>query len=141
MLAATSPQIGLAAVEPLGDGAAPDIAFLLDMGKALHRYGVPAHRLEEMLFLLAARFGITGQFLSTPAAIFASFGPPEALRTGVPGLMLLVPGSLGFRSVHSLLARDIVGGVGTAFSMVLVGVAIVAGQLIANTVVPPRKAL
>ncbi|WP_422723960.1 threonine/serine ThrE exporter family protein [Hyalangium rubrum] len=61
--------------------------------------------------------------------------------TIVPGMMLLVPGSLGFRSLESLLARDVLAGVGTAFSMVMVAVAIAAGLLIANALVPSRRVL
>ncbi|WP_317987987.1 threonine/serine exporter family protein [Hyalangium gracile] len=64
-----------------------------------------------------------------------------AVVTIVPGMMLLVPGSLGFRSLESLLARDVVSGVGTAFSMLLVAVAIAAGLLFANALVPPRRVL
>jgi uncharacterized membrane protein YjjP (DUF1212 family) len=64
-----------------------------------------------------------------------------AVVTVVPGLMLLVPGSLGFRSLGSLLAQDVQGGVATAFSMVLVATAIVAGLLVSNALVPPRRAL
>ncbi|HYH96974.1 threonine/serine ThrE exporter family protein [Hyalangium sp.] len=61
--------------------------------------------------------------------------------TIVPGMMLLVPGSLGFRSLESLLARDVVAGVGTAFSMLLVAVAIAVGLLFANALVPSRRVL
>jgi uncharacterized membrane protein YjjB (DUF3815 family) len=55
--------------------------------------------------------------------------------------MLLVPGSRGFRSLQSLLDSDIITGIGTAFSMILVGVAIVAGLLLSNALFPPRKVL
>jgi uncharacterized membrane protein YjjB (DUF3815 family) len=61
--------------------------------------------------------------------------------TIVPGLMLLVPGSLGFRSLESLLARDVVAGVVTAFSMLMVAVSIAAGLLFANALVPSRRVL
>ena len=64
-----------------------------------------------------------------------------AVVTIVPGMVLLVPGSLGFRSLESLLARDVVAGVGTAFSMLLVAVAIAAGLLFANALVPSRRVL
>lgn len=59
--------------------------------------------------------------------------------TQVPGVLLLVPGSIGFRSLASLLDREVVLGVETAFTMALVASAIVAGLLIANVVVPRRK--
>jgi uncharacterized membrane protein YjjB (DUF3815 family) len=59
----------------------------------------------------------------------------------IPGMMLLVPGSIGYRSLESLMERDVVAGIGTAFSMALVAVAIVAGLLLANSLVPPRRIL
>lgn len=65
---------------------------------------------------------------------------PTAI-TMVPGLMLLVPGSLGFRSVSSFLAQDAVAGVQTAFTMVFVATAIVTGLLIANVLLPSRQSL
>jgi hypothetical protein len=48
---------------------------------------------------------------------------------------------VGFRSLESLLARDVVAGVDTAFKMLMVAVSIVAGLLVANAVVPSQKAL
>lgn len=81
-------------------------------------------------FLLAVTSNLVGRVFQRPA-----------VATIVPGLMLLVPGSIGFRSLESLLQQDVLAGVGTAFSMVLVGVAIVAGLLVANVVVAPRKVL
>lgn len=56
----------------------------------------------------------------------------------VPGLLVLVPGSLGFRSVNSLLAQNPSLGIELAFDMGMVAVAIVAGLLIANVVLPAR---
>ncbi|MFP2932509.1 threonine/serine exporter family protein, partial [Pyxidicoccus sp. 3LG] len=64
-----------------------------------------------------------------------------SVTTLVPGLMLLVPGSVGFRSLSSLLERDVVAGVDTAFTMLMVSVALAAGLLSANALVPPRKVL
>jgi uncharacterized membrane protein YjjP (DUF1212 family) len=58
----------------------------------------------------------------------------------VPGLLLLVPGSVGLQSLASLLDRDVQVGVETAFRMVLIAVSLVAGILIAN-VVSPRRSL
>lgn len=59
--------------------------------------------------------------------------------TVVPGILMLVPGSIGFQSLSSLLARDVVSGVETGFTMALVAVSLVAGLLLANAVVPPRR--
>lgn len=57
----------------------------------------------------------------------------------VPGLLLLVPGSVGLQSLASLLDRDVQVGVETAFRMVLIAVSLVAGILIANVVSPRRR--
>ncbi|MEM7310120.1 MAG: threonine/serine exporter family protein [Planctomycetota bacterium] len=59
----------------------------------------------------------------------------------VPGIMLLVPGGIGFQSVSSFLARDALSGVEAAFRMALVAMALVAGLLAANVAVRPRGAL
>lgn len=64
-----------------------------------------------------------------------------AAVTQVPGLMLLVPGSIGFRSVNALVREDVLSGVQAAFAMVLVATALAVGLLIANVLVPPRRAL
>lgn len=64
-------------------------------------------------------------------------GRPAAIPA-VPGLLLLVPGSVGFRSVSALLADDVVAGVGLAFTMVMVAVSIVAGTLVASAILPQR---
>lgn len=64
-----------------------------------------------------------------------------AIITQVPGILLLVPGSVGFRGLAALLDRQIVSGVDTTFKMVLTAMALVAGTLIANIVVPSRREL
>lgn len=64
-----------------------------------------------------------------------------AAVTQVPGLMLLVPGSIGFRSVSALVQQDVLSGVQAAFAMILVATALAVGLLIANVLVPPRRVL
>jgi uncharacterized membrane protein YjjP (DUF1212 family) len=65
---------------------------------------------------------------------------PSAVVT-VPGLMLLVPGGVGFGSIRKFLDNDVVTGVDAAFTMAMIAVALVTGLLLANAVVPPRRAL
>jgi uncharacterized membrane protein YjjP (DUF1212 family) len=57
----------------------------------------------------------------------------------VPGILLLVPGSVGFRSLTSLIDREPVTGIETAFSMILTAIALVAGMLVAGVIVPERR--
>lgn len=108
--------------------------------------------LSGLVAFLGVRFG--GQFLGPQLGAFAgaaavgagsnlyarTFDRPAAV-TQVPGIVFLVPGSVGFQSLSSLLEKDVVSGVGTAFQMTLVASALVTGLLVANVLVPPRKAL
>ncbi|MEM1329934.1 MAG: threonine/serine exporter family protein [Planctomycetota bacterium] len=64
-----------------------------------------------------------------------------ALIVTVPGVILLVPGSIGFRSFSELLEQDATGGVTAAFSMIMVAVAISAGLLMAQLTFPSRQPL
>jgi uncharacterized membrane protein YjjP (DUF1212 family) len=59
----------------------------------------------------------------------------------VPAILLLVPGSVGFRSVSSFLAQNMLSGIEAGFRMVMIAVAIVAGLLFANVTVSPKRAL
>ncbi|MCB1055590.1 MAG: threonine/serine exporter family protein, partial [Acidobacteria bacterium] len=49
------------------------MALVEKLGRALHAYGCPAHRLEDALAQVSQRLGLEGQFFSTPTALFASF--------------------------------------------------------------------
>lgn len=57
------------------------IEFILDLGRALHRYGTPAHRLEDALKVVSLRLGLQADYFSTPTALIVSFGEPSDLRT------------------------------------------------------------
>lgn len=59
----------------------------------------------------------------------------------LPGMIMLVPGSFGFVSLGQLLAKKAEAGVQEAFTMALVGAALVIGVLVANVVMPARKLL
>src|ERR1700733_8159338 len=62
--------------------AAPEaIEFVLRLGRALHRYGTPAHRLEEALLECCRRLGLSAEGFTTPPPIVMSFGEPAELRT------------------------------------------------------------
>ncbi|MEO1534379.1 MAG: threonine/serine exporter family protein [Planctomycetota bacterium] len=59
----------------------------------------------------------------------------------MPGIILLVPGAIGFRSVSSFLEADAVSGIQAAFTALLVAVSLVAGLLMANVAVPAKRSL
>lgn len=59
----------------------------------------------------------------------------------LPGMVLLVPGSFGFRSLEALLRGDLLGGALKGFEMFLIAGALVTGLLVANVLLPARKIL
>jgi uncharacterized membrane protein YjjB (DUF3815 family) len=58
-----------------------------------------------------------------------------------PGIILLVPGSVGFKSLSFVFERDVFLGVDTAFSLITILVSLVAGLLFGDLLVPPRRSL
>ena len=92
---------------------------------------------------LGAELGVfVGALLVGMASnLYARLLNRPATITLVPGILLLVPGSIGFRSLASLLDREVVLGVETAFRMGLMAVALVAGILVSNIIAPPKRTL
>jgi uncharacterized membrane protein YjjP (DUF1212 family) len=60
---------------------APAVDFVLALGRALHHYGTPAHRLEEALGVVCKKLGLAAEVFSTPTTLIMSFGQPAELRT------------------------------------------------------------
>lgn len=83
------------------------------------------------MFVGALLVGICGS-----AYYKASQRPPAIVR--VPGLLLLVPGSIGFRSLTALLDRQVVSGVEALFRMITIAAALAAGLLISSVAFPTR---
>jgi uncharacterized membrane protein YjjB (DUF3815 family) len=52
-----------------------------------------------------------------------------------------VPGSVGFRSLNFVMERDVFLGLDTAFALLSALIALVAGLLFGNLLVPSRRNL
>ncbi|MFG0258364.1 MAG: threonine/serine exporter ThrE family protein [Phycisphaerales bacterium JB043] len=65
-------------------------------------------------------------------------GQPASVAL-LPGVILLVPGSVGFRAIHALLDHNTMAGVEHLVAMVAVAMGIVTGLLMANMMCPARK--
>lgn len=95
--------------------------------------------LGELLSAEAAPFAAA--FLLTALGnAFARIRRRPASLAIVPGVLLLVPGSLGFLGTTTMLA-DAVAGLEQLVRMALVALALAAGVLVAHVVVRPRRAL
>lgn len=97
------------------------------------RWGSQELGAELGVFVGALLVGVISHLLArvrkTPSAV-----------TIVPGLMVLVPGSLGLRSLASLVEGQTLTGVHGAFAVLLVACSLVTGLLVANVLVrSPRE--
>jgi uncharacterized membrane protein YjjP (DUF1212 family) len=108
--------------------------------------GYAATRLAAELPALQSDSLPTGTFFAAMvvSAVANAYGrwrnrPGGLVR--VPGIILLVPGSLGFRSFNFVFERDLMLGLDTAFAVIGALIALVAGILIGNLLLPPRRSL
>ena len=65
------------------------------------------------------------------------FGPASVPL--VPGVLLLVPGSIGYRSLTMLLNQSVEPGLAAGITAVLTAVALAGGVIVANVLIPPTK--
>lgn len=89
--------------------AAAASGFVLELARALHESGTPAHRLEDALETVATRLGLTAEFFSTPTSIMVGFGELADQRVH---LLRVEPGepNLGKLAQLSDIVRDVVDG-------------------------------
>lgn len=73
--------------------------------------------------------------------IYARLLNRPAMVPQTPALMILVPGSVGYKSLTAMVENDTIRGVELAVSMSLIGVALVAGLLLASQVLSPKRIL
>lgn len=92
---------------------------------------------------MGAEMGILigGFCVGAMANIFARIKDRPSSLFQFPGIILLVPGSVGYRSLSFLFDRDVVGGLGTAFNMIALATALVVGIFLGNILVKPRRSL
>ncbi len=91
----------------------------------------------------SSEFGVFagGLVVGALANAYARWRNRPGALVRVPGIILLVPGSVGFRSLFFVFEGDVTRGLDTAFALIVLLVSLVAGLLFANVVVAPRKTL
>jgi uncharacterized membrane protein YjjP (DUF1212 family) len=93
--------------------------------------------------LPGAPFGVFlgGLVLGAFANIYARFAHRPGAVIREPGILLLVPGSVGFRSMSFLLERDTSLGMDTGLLLLTLLVSLVAGLMFGDLLVSPRRSL
>jgi uncharacterized membrane protein YjjP (DUF1212 family) len=84
---------------------------------------------------------IAGLGVGAASNLFATLYQRPGAVVREPGIILLVPGSVGFKSLSFVFERDVFLGVDTAFSLITILVSLVAGLLFGDLLVPPRRSL
>jgi len=79
--------------------------------------------------------------ISMAGNIYARITSNPAALMHIPGIILLVPGSIGFNSLSAMLSNNTLTGIQAAFDAVLIAVSISIGLLVGNLLVPPKKDL
>lgn len=101
------------------------------------------------LSFFVSRWGVnnmgaaTGAFIGAlTVGVFANLAyrikqvPTAAVM--MPGFIILVPGSVGFKSLTELLDHNIIGGLETAFNMIIVGISLITGLLVSSIATLPK---
>lgn len=98
---------------------------------------------EISVNLPGAPFGVFlgGLLLSALANLYARYAGRPGAVVREPGILLLVPGSVGFRSVSYLLERNTTLGFDTGILLVTLLISLVAGLMFGELLVAPRRSL
>jgi uncharacterized membrane protein YjjP (DUF1212 family) len=93
--------------------------------------------------VLGAPFGVFvgGLVLGAGSNLYARMKHRPGALVREPGVLLLVPGSVGFRSVSDLLNNQIASGSHIAVLLVTLLISLVAGLLFGDLLVTPRRSL
>ncbi len=110
----------------------PWVIFASVIAVLAGRIGTQLLGLELGGFVGALVVGVAGN-------LFARLRKRPSMVMLVPGILMLVPGTFGFRSLSALLDAQVVPAVQTAFRMILTAVALVSGLLFADIISPNRR--
>jgi uncharacterized membrane protein YjjP (DUF1212 family) len=98
-------------------------------------------RMGASLFGTELTFFVAGAFVAIVSNLLARLLKRPGMITMLPGIILIVPGSINYRGFIAMFERDVMDTVTTVFTVVIIAVSIVAGLFFGNTVIPPRRSL
>lgn len=128
------PAIAMLGVSMLGVLQAPLASVHVMVGGSLLAWAV--------FSLVGAVLGnVVGAFAGALAVagaghLYAYLSGQSDILVKIPGLITLVPGSMGFRGLHALIERDNAVGIGLITDMVLTGAVLAVGLLLADNIAP-----
>ncbi|QDT14564.1 threonine/serine exporter family protein [Alienimonas californiensis] len=73
--------------------------LIIELASALHRFGAPAHELEELMTETATALGVAAQYFAAPTSISFGFGEPREHRTT---MIRVSPGEVDLAKLRDL---------------------------------------
>jgi uncharacterized membrane protein YjjB (DUF3815 family) len=113
---------------------APWLAVHVSVGACLLAWAVFS-LLDDHVGSIVAAFAAALAVASAGQIYQQASGRPAAL-VQIPGLITLVPGSMGFRGIHALMQQDNVAGIHLVTEMLLTGAVLAVGLLLADNIWP-----
>jgi uncharacterized membrane protein YjjP (DUF1212 family) len=104
------------------------------LGYIVAYYGSSAFTPEFGVFLAGLAIGATSN-------LYARLARRPGALVREPGIILLVPGSVGFRTLSLMFERNVYTGLDVGFTLVAILVALVAGLLFGDLLIAPRRSL
>lgn len=80
-------------------------------------------------------------YVASASNLFSRLTNRPAVIMRMPGIILLVPGSLGYRALTLLFSDDMNAGLSSAVGVATVLACLVGGLLLGNTLIYPRRSL
>ncbi|MBE9548954.1 MAG: threonine/serine exporter family protein [Proteobacteria bacterium] len=102
---------------------------------------VTALNLSQQLTGPVASAALAAAIIGTTANIFSRLTRKPSAIIYVPGLLLLVPGAMGFRSLNQILEHNVVAGLEGFFNVFLTAIALATGMVISSVLVPSKNEL
>jgi len=104
------------------------------LGYVIAYYGSSAFSPDFGVFLAGLAIGASSN-------LYARIARRPGALVREPGVILLVPGSVGFRTLSLMFERDVSQGLDVGFTLLAILVALVAGLLFGDLLIAPRRSL
>lgn len=121
-------------VSLLGVLQAPASVALVSVGACLLAWGVFS-LLDGSMGSIVAAF-VAALAVGCAGHVFQHLSRQPVALIQIPGLITLVPGSMGFRGLHALMQQDSTAGIGLITEMVVTGAVLAVGLLLADNIMP-----
>ncbi len=128
------PAVAVLGISLLAVLQAPWSAVLVSAGGCLLAWAVYALVGASMGNVIGAFCGAFA--VATAGHLYRFISRRPSVLVQIPGLITLVPGSMGFRGLHALMAQDSIAGIALITETLLTGAVLAVGLLLADNLMP-----